>query len=107
MFDGAAQHNTCGSGGLLISQEHNRTYHFWIDLGEGTNTRAKLLALWALLKPEKLRFYTDLFVYGDSRIIVDRLQENISYITFPISSGAKDQTLTSHNSNLPTNICVL
>ena len=71
-FDGASQNGFRGGGGLLLSiHNQNKNFGFWIGLGRGTNNRAELLALWALLKLARLLFCPNLKVYGDSKIIVD------------------------------------
>ena len=47
-FDGAQQGGYCGGGGTL-TLAHNHYFQFWMGLGSGTNTKAELVALWALL----------------------------------------------------------
>jgi len=49
-FDGVAQQNgqNSGVGGVIRVSEH-RIYKWTFNCGHGTNTRAELLGVWALL----------------------------------------------------------
>ena len=69
-FDGAAADSTGGAGVCIwINEQH----YLSIKLGSGhsTNTRAKLLALWALLYIAKDIGLPYLHVFGDSSVIIN------------------------------------
>ena len=69
-FDGAAADSTGGVGVCIwINEQH----YFSIILGYGynTNTRAELLALWALLYIAKDNRLPYLHVFGDSSVIIN------------------------------------
>jgi ribonuclease HI len=71
-FDGATQGKGqfSGAGGVIKVNFHT-TYRWMINCGSGSNTRAKLLGVWALLTlANRLHIY-DLQVFGDSRIVID------------------------------------
>jgi len=69
-FDGASQGGICGGGGTITLLDH-RTIHYKVGLGAGTNTRAELLSLWALLTLARRLDCNELQVFGDSQVIVD------------------------------------
>jgi len=69
-FDGAAQGGFCGGGGTLTFSD-SKSYHFKVGLGEGTNTKAELLSLWALLWTAKHLQCEEIQIYGDSMAIID------------------------------------
>ena len=69
-FDGAEQGGICGGGGTL-TLAHNHFIQFWLGMGQGTNMKAELLALWALLRIAKDRHIEDLSILGDSKVIID------------------------------------
>jgi len=66
-FDGAAQSGRCGGGGNITFHE-GRIYHFKVGLGAGTNNRAELLSLWALLWLAKRLDCDEMLVLGDSQL---------------------------------------
>ena len=53
-----------------------------MDVGQGTNTKEELMALWGLLYFARSRQITKLFFLGDSKVIVDLALEihNIHYV---------------------------
>jgi ribonuclease HI len=74
-FDGASQQNGehSGAGGVIKIREH--TFYKWmINCGAGTNTRAELLGVWALLTLASRLFIYEINVLGDSRIVIDWLK---------------------------------
>ena len=69
-FDGAAAGNIGGAGFvLLLSGSH--TLGFSLGCGMSTNTRAELLALWALLAISKHLGIPLLTIFGDSLVILN------------------------------------
>jgi hypothetical protein len=75
-FDGAAvsmrQNN--GVGGVIKISEQC-CFKWILTCGLGTNTRAKLLGAWALLTLDYRLSIHDIHVQGDSKIIIDWLQD--------------------------------
>jgi ribonuclease HI len=71
-FDGAAQTNgaRCGAGGFFKTHQSRTTYWF-INCGTGSNTKAKLLGLWTTLSLAASWSLDDLYVQGDSKVIID------------------------------------
>lgn len=76
-FDGAAQNCLCGGGGTLRLDDHSH-FQFWIGFGEGTNTRGELLALWALFRLALLKQVVDILIIGDSKVIIDSVEQESS-----------------------------
>jgi ribonuclease HI len=73
-FDGATAANGLnnGAGGVIrINDQSN--YHWLLNCGCGTNTRAELLGVWALLSLAFRLSIQELHVLGDSKIIIDWL----------------------------------
>jgi ribonuclease HI len=73
-FDGAAlaTGQNSGAGGVLQINEHI-IFKWTINCGPGTNTRAELLGAWALLTLASRLAISELFVQGDSKIVIDWL----------------------------------
>lgn len=69
-FDGAEKNGSCGAR-MVIQLEENHTFLLRMDVGKGTNTRAKLLALWGLLYFSRYHEISMSLVLGDSKVIVD------------------------------------
>lgn len=71
-FDGAAKANglCCGSGGFFKSHPARITKWF-LNCGEGTNTKAEFLGLWVTLLLASHWSINHLLVLGDSRVIID------------------------------------
>jgi len=76
-FDGAAQLGICGGGGTIYLPD-GHMYHYKVGLGSGTNNRAELLSLWSLLWLAKRLGCTELKVYGDSKAIIDWINQAAS-----------------------------
>lgn len=73
-FDGAAQDNQCGADAVLyISSVHH--FHLSFAASYGTNTRAELIALWILLCFAHSREVHSLWIFGDSKCIIDRASQ--------------------------------
>ena len=68
-FDGAEQGGYCGGGGTLTVAS-NHVFHFWLGMGSGTNTKAELVALWALLRLARERNIVNISILGDSMAII-------------------------------------
>ena len=76
-FDGAVVGNIGGAGFvLLLSDSH--TLGFSLGCGRSTNTRAKRLALWALLAVSKHLGIPLLTIFGDSLVIINWENRNAS-----------------------------
>ena len=68
-FDGAAQGGNCGGGGTL-TVANNHHFHYWLGMGSGTNTKAELVALWALLRLARELNIDHISILGDSMAII-------------------------------------
>lgn len=68
-FDGAVQGGICGGGGTL-TVAYNHCFHFLLGLGFGTNTKAELVALWALLRMAREQKIDNISILGDSKAII-------------------------------------
>lgn len=73
-FDGTTHSNRLqsGAGGLLRLSE-NSYYKWTFNCGPGTNTRAELLGVLATLNLTARLNIETLQIFGDSKIIIDRL----------------------------------
>jgi len=73
-FDRAAQQNGTlfGVGGVLQIDDHTE-YRWTLNCGSGTNSRVEIMGAWATLTLATRLFVFDLFVLGDSKIIIDWL----------------------------------
>ena len=69
-FDGASITSSAGVGFCLFLKE-NHHLDFAIGIGCGTNTKAELLGLWALLKSSQMMRIPLVKIYGDSQIIIN------------------------------------
>jgi ribonuclease HI len=71
-FDGVAQRNgtLCGAGGI-IKTSGMTSYRWTLNCGQGSNTREKLLGVWACLTLEQHLNLECLHVLGDSKIVID------------------------------------
>jgi ribonuclease HI len=73
-FDGASQSNGTQSGTGGVLHLSTNTYCRWtFNCGQGSNTRAELLGAWASLLLASRLNLDPLLLYGDSRIIIDWL----------------------------------
>lgn len=76
-FDGAFQNLSCGCGAwLMLSPTCHYKIHW--NRGRGTNTRAETIALWGLLWFSNQLYLEKLWVYGDSKILIDHLNNKSS-----------------------------
>jgi ribonuclease HI len=73
-FDGATQLNgeLSGVGGVVKLNEHT-VYRWTLNYGGGTNTRVELLGAWDVLSLAHSLSITDLHDIGDSKIVIDWL----------------------------------
>jgi ribonuclease HI len=71
-FDGAAHSSglCCGAGGTFKSHP-SRITKWFLNCGEGSNTKAELMGLWTSLSLATWWALNHLLVLGDSRIIID------------------------------------
>jgi ribonuclease HI len=91
-FDGAAASTglCCGAGGFFKTHQKRITKWF-INCGEGTNTKAELLGLWTALALASQWSLDHLLVLGDSRIIIDWINNKCKLHSVHIE-GWKDKT---------------
>ena len=80
-FDGAAAENLGGSG-FVIYINDSHYFSFSMGCGRSTNTRAELLALWAILRVSFLMGIPMQLIYGDSMVIISWLNR-ISALNVP------------------------
>jgi ribonuclease HI len=75
-FDGAvvAGGFNCGVGGTIICT-NSSVYRWFLNCGEGSNTKAELLGAWATLTIAKLLDLQFIQVLGDSKVIIDWLEQ--------------------------------
>jgi hypothetical protein len=76
-FDGASQRNEeqSGAGGVIKLNDHT-IYKFLLNCGGGANTRAELLGSWAILSLAQRLVISDIHIMGDSKIIIDWLNDS-------------------------------
>jgi ribonuclease HI len=69
-FDGAAQEDgrCCGAGGIIKLSE-STTFKWFVNCGEGTNTKAELMGAWETLHIEKYLSIQKLQVLGDPLLL--------------------------------------
>ena len=71
-FDGAAAMNI-GGAGYVIYLNDNHYISFSLGYGSSTNTRAKLLALWAVLRVSVMMGLPTQLIFGDLMVIISWL----------------------------------
>ena len=71
-FDGAAAENV-GRAGFVIYLNEKHYFSFSVGCGCSMNTRAKLLALWAILRVSLIMGLPIHLIYGDSMVIISWL----------------------------------
>jgi ribonuclease HI len=73
-FDGASQNfgRLSGAGGV-IKIDDSREYRWILNCGCGTNTREELMGAWATITLVVRLSITTLYVYGDSRTVIEWL----------------------------------
>ena len=69
-FDGASTPSVAGSGYSLFLNE-NHHLDFALGVGYGSNTKAELLGLWALLHSSQMMGIPLTHIYGDSQVIIN------------------------------------
>ena len=68
-FDGAAAEHIGGAGFVIfLNDEH--CFSFSLGCGSSSNTRAELLALWAILRVSELMGLPMHLIFGDSLVII-------------------------------------
>ena len=70
-FDGAAADDDLGGASFVLHLSDSHFLSFSLGCGKSTNTRAELLALWALLAVSKLLGIPLQTIYGDSLVIIN------------------------------------
>jgi len=75
-FDGATQRNgkKSGTGGIIKINDHT-VYKWTLNHGRGTNTKVELTGVWASLTFAHRLSIIDFHVIGDSKIVIDWLNE--------------------------------
>lgn len=69
---GSAQNPNCGCGAWLRISPTCHYKLYWYG-GSGTNTRAEVIALWGLMWFTNHLRYDRIFIYGDSKVLIDHL----------------------------------
>ena len=69
-FGGASTKNEGGVGYCLFLNE-SHSFEFALGVGKCTNTKAKLVGLWALLLTSQMMEIPMLNVFGDSSVIIN------------------------------------
>ena len=69
-FDGAYASNIGGVGFCLFLNE-SHSFEFAMGAGTCTNTKAELIALWALLHIAQVMEIPTLYIFGDSTVIIN------------------------------------
>ena len=88
-FDGAAAENIGGSGFVIFLNEYHY-FSFKMGCGHSTNTRAELLALWAVLKVSQLMGLPIHLIYGDSMVIISWLNRSAALDVPALMHWCKD-----------------
>ena len=69
-FDGASTSTDAGAGfSVFINENHH--LDFALGVGRGTNTKAELMGLWALLLSSQMMSIPLVHIYGDSQVIIN------------------------------------
>ena len=69
-FDGASISTAAGARYILfLSEKHH--LDFALGVGRGSNTKAELMGLWALLKSSQMMSIPLVHIYGDSQVIIN------------------------------------
>ena len=69
-FDGASSSSAVGIGFCLFLNENHRL-EFALGVGQGSNTKAKLLGLWAVLHSSQMMGIPLARIFGDSQVIIN------------------------------------
>ena len=71
-FDGASQGEPpLGGAGAVINVTANRKIMIKYAMGQATNSRAELSALWATMKVAYSNQIQDIQIFGDSKVVID------------------------------------
>jgi ribonuclease HI len=102
-FDGAARSSglCCGAGGTFKSHP-SRITKWFINCGEGTNTKAELMGLWASLTLASLWSLNHLLVLGDSRVIIDWINQISNLQSITLKAGSKKRSSCPNSSLIST-----
>jgi hypothetical protein len=98
-FDGAAQGDgrCCGAGGI-IKFSASLTYKWYMNCGQGTNTKAELMGAWATLHIAKYLDIEKLQVYGDSLVIINWLSNKGNLRVCALEGWKRRITILKENS---------
>jgi len=77
-FDGATQLEGCGCG-AQIDVSTSLRYKFYLCGGEGTNSRAEVLALWGLLYCARWLDIDSIHIFGDSRVVIEWINRKATF----------------------------
>ena len=69
-LDGAANSTSTGIGYCIYLNENHRL-EFALGVGQGTNSKAKLLGLWAVLHSSQMMGIPLTRIFGDSQVIIN------------------------------------
>ena len=70
LFDGASANGICGVGFVLKLVE-SKEIKGWLNAGRDSNTRVEIIGLWSGLYVARWRGVRELFVAGDSQVIIN------------------------------------
>lgn len=73
-FDGASNRERSGIG-LMIKLTASHCFKAYMSIGVGTNIRADLLAFWVVLFLSKRLDLHDVYIAGDSKVVIDRFND--------------------------------
>ena len=76
-FDGASAEHM-GGAGFVIFLNNDNLFSFSMGCGSSSNTRAELLALWAILRVSKLMGLPMHSIFGDSLVTISWLNRHSS-----------------------------
>lgn len=77
-FDGACKRRRCRCGVVIVINP-GKYYHFWWVGGQGTNSKAKLIALWGFLIVAKWQRIDSIQIFGNAKGIIDWVENNTSF----------------------------
>ena len=88
-FDGASAKNVGGVGFcIILSKTHS--FEFALGAGNGTNAKAELIGLWALLHIAQMMGIPKLRIYGDSLVIINWANGSASLSPFDLYHWCRD-----------------
>ena len=79
-----------GGAGFVIHLSENHYFSFTLGCGKSTNTRAELLASWAILKVGQMMGLPIHLIYGDSKVIISWLNRSAALDVPTLMHWCKD-----------------